>query len=1036
VENALNALSSIGGVGGWTYVTKSGNVFTVVFSGTLEATNVAEMTATGGGGTTVSVSTTFQGTPPGCPANCTLRGAIAAANPGDTIQFSALFNTPQTITLTDGELAVEKDLTILGPGANLLTVSGNQVSRVFLIPRTLSPAPPLNVAISGLTIANGIDTSKSQNFGGTGGGIYNGGNLTLTNSAVTGNSTVQGGQGGGIMFEPGGGATMNVIGSTFTGNTGNGSGAAIGLRCGSCTVNLANSTIAGNSISGNGDGGGLGMRLNGVTNVNITNSTIAGNSASSGGGISIGIPLARINVKNSIIASNTGGDVRNNGGAFTSQGYNVIGTTSNTGGALTTLPTDQLGVDPLVELDGMNKPLLAFNGGPTQTVRLLPGSPALDKGGTAIFDEVQVVRVFGSSGTFTLTFNGQTTNALAFNATAALAQSELNALSTIGGAGGSVTVSRHSIFYIVVFGGSLAGTDQPVMTAAGTGGAIPEVFPSVDGGGSPLTTDQRGSARPVNIASIPDASGGNGSDIGAFEAQCANITLTPASLPAALIGAAYSQDLMATGGTPPVTITVTSGSVPPGLTLNSDGTWSGAPTTLGTYNFTVTAEDGFGCGVSQNYSLTVVCPTVSLTPATLPTAVAGTVYSQQLGVAPGSGFSFNLTSGALPLGISLSSAGSLSGTPTQSGTFSFRITAASGSCMGFRDYTLTVACITIDLTPTSLPGGTAGTVYNQTVSGTPGGTYSYTVTSGVLPSGLTLNASSGQISGTPTTPGLFSFTVAATAGSCAGLRSYTLTIGCPAITLAALASATAGSSYAGSVAASPAGTYTYSVLSGSLPSGLSLNTSSGALTGTPVVPGAYNFTIQAQATNGCSGSQSYSLAVSCPTITLSALSTPSLNTPYNQTVTALPSGSYSFAVTAGALPAGLSLNSATGVVSGTPTAAGAYSFTITATSSGGCTGSSNYSGTIGSGSCQADITLAALPSGTVGMSYNNYATALPVASYTYMVTAGSLPPGLTLYSFIGLLSGYPTTAGTYNFTITATDTNNCVGTRSYTVAIN
>jgi hypothetical protein len=109
---------------------------------------------------------------------------------------------------------------------------------------------------------------------------------------------------------------------------------------------------------------------------------------------------------------------------------------------------------------------------------------------------------------------------------------------------------------------------------------------------------------------------------------------------------------------------------------------------------------------------------------------------------------------------------------------------------------------------------------------------------------------------------------------------------------------------------------------------------------------------------------------------------------------------------------------------------------LTATSSGGCTGSNTYSGTIGGGSCQADITLAALPSGNVGQSYVNYATALPVASYTYGVTAGSLPPGLTLYAAIGLVIGYPTAAGSYSFTITATDSNGCVGTRSYTVGIN
>ncbi len=257
---------------------------------------------------------------------------------------------------------------------------------------------------------------------------------------------------------------------------------------------------------------------------------------------------------------------------------------------------------------------------------------------------------------------------------------------------------------------------------------------------------------------------------------------------------------------------------------------------------------------------------------------------------------------------------------------------------------------------------------------------------------------------------------------------------CASVTLAALSDPTAGVSYAGSVAASPAGSYTYSVVVGSLPPGLSLDPSTGALAGLATVTGTYNFTIEAQTGSGCSGTQSYTLLVNCPTITLSALPVPSLNTPYNQSVTASPTGSYSFAVTAGALPAGLSLNSATGVVSGTPTVAGAYNFTITATGFGSCTGSQSYSGTISGSSC-ATFVFPALPSGTVGQAYNNYVAPSP-GVYFYQVTAGSLPLGVTLYDLIGLLSGYPSLAGTYSFTIQATDINGCVGTKSYTVVIN
>jgi hypothetical protein len=536
-----------------------------------------------------------------------------------------------------------------------------------------------------------------------------------------------------------------------------------------------------------------------------------------------------------------------------------------------------------------------------------------------------------------------------------------------------------------------------------------------------------------------DPSGCTGSQSYTLMVVCPTISVMPASLPAAIAGAAYTQNLTTTGGMAPVMIMVTSGSLPPGLTLNPNGTWSGAPTTLGGYSFSVTAQDASGCAVSQSYTITVVCPTVVLTPATLPGTPAGSPYSQQLSVTASGSFTFSLTSGLLPMGLSLSPSGLLSGTPTQSGPFNFRVTAtAFGSCTGFLDYTLVVNCTTIDLTPTSLPGGSVGTAYSQTVSGTPSGTYSYTLTSGALPPGLSLNASSGQITGTPTTNGTYNFTITATAGACMGSRGYSVVIGCPAIsftTTSPLPPGSASVAYSQTLNVTPAGSYTFSITSGGLPSGVTLNTSTGVISGTPSVPGTYNFTIQAMDGGGCIATQSYSLVIACPTITLSALPTPVLSTAYNQTVTASPAGSYSFAVTAGALPTGLSLNPATGVVSGTPTVAGAYSFTITATGFGSCTGSRTYSGTIVGGGCPA-ITLAALPSGMVGVSYNNYATALPVASYTYTVTAGTVPPGLTLYSFLGLLSGYPTTAGTYNFTITATDTSSCMGMRSYSVVIN
>ncbi|MEK7832373.1 MAG: putative Ig domain-containing protein, partial [Acidobacteriota bacterium] len=143
------------------------------------------------------------------------------------------------------------------------------------------------------------------------------------------------------------------------------------------------------------------------------------------------------------------------------------------------------------------------------------------------------------------------------------------------------------------------------------------------------------------------------------------------------------------------------------------------------------------------------------------------------------------------------------------------------------------------------------------------------------------------------------------------------------------------------------GAYSFSVMTGTLPSGLTLTTG-GLLSGVPLVTGTFNFTISAVDVNGCGGLRAYSLVIACPTITLSPTTLPNglVGSAYNQTVTAFPAlnaGAYNYSVTAGALPAGLSLNPATGAITGNPTAGGTSNFTVTALSSGPCSGSQAYS---------------------------------------------------------------------------------------------
>lgn len=182
-------------------------------------------------------------------------------------------------------------------------------------------------------------------------------------------------------------------------------------------------------------------------------------------------------------------------------------------------------------------------------------------------------------------------------------------------------------------------------------------------------------------------------------------------------------------------------------------------------------------------------------------------------------------------------------------------------------------------------------------------------------------------------------------------------------------------------------------------------------------------------------------AIVCPTIVLAPASLPSggVGLAYSQILTATGSAAlpYTYVVSSGSLPAGLSLDGATGLLDGLPTAFGTYSFTVTATDANGCAGSQLYSIVIAGPACPPiSLSPVALPSGAIGVVYG----ATVVASggtppYSYSVGGGSLPPGLALNSTTGAITGTPLSAGIFNFTLVATDSLGCPGSRPYTLAI-
>jgi uncharacterized protein YhjY with autotransporter beta-barrel domain len=222
-------------------------------------------------------------------------------------------------------------------------------------------------------------------------------------------------------------------------------------------------------------------------------------------------------------------------------------------------------------------------------------------------------------------------------------------------------------------------------------------------------------------------------------------------------------------------------------------------------------------------------------------------------------------------------------------------------------------------------------------------------------------------------------------------------------------------------------------LSGAFPSGVTMN-AAGVISGTPGVGGAFSFTIGATDSLGNTGSRLYNVNFGTASLTVNPGAVPAgtLGSPYSQTVTATggTGGPYTFSLSSGALPAGLTLSSA-GVISGTPSSAGAASFTVRAIDGLGNVGTRALS--INIGTVTLTVNPATLPGSITGHAYSQTVTATGgTAPYTFVISAGALPPGLTLNPATGVISGTPTGGGGATFTVQATDVNGNTGSRAYT----
>lgn len=549
---------------------------------------------------------------------------------------------------------------------------------------------------------------------------------------------------------------------------------------------------------------------------------------------------------------------------------------------------------------------------------------------------------------------------------------------------------------------------------------------------------------------------------------------------------AVNDNIWLNGGNPPYAVTLEPGSsLPQGVELlpgyQFDPNWNpsayaiaGRVSTPGTYNFTLRATDSVWATVTQTLALKVA--TVEALMRNLPLNGASTVvnapYSYGFVARGGDGNYTWAGTGSMPSGMTVASSGKFAGTPLDTGwqcCYTLSVADSSGaSCSGGFGFTVSAT------TPTTLvfwDGNDLGTsttaqIYTYWFSvGSNGGSatppFMLALAPGsALPAGLWIFTDSNgnpQLTGLPSTPGDYFFNLQVTdATRSMGQKHFHLKVSSVFIPNSPWSYGTSlgtGSPYSYQFQVFGAtGAVTWSVASGTLPPGLTLDASTGLLSGTPTTAGNTAFTIQAQDGAGNTYQTQVPLNVSAIQITTSQYLPKAISgTPYSVTLAATPaSGSYTWSWNYGSDLCGLALDPATGQISGTPQCSG-YNPTPTVTVSGGTSQAmKTFLLPMSGGSADVPylyLDATTLRSGSVGLYYQaSFSPSGGTPRYrTPTLVSGSLPPGLSFVDQNVLtggatpgqfeLTGVPTAAGRYSFTIQTTDAAGIQTVRYATVVI-
>ncbi len=531
------------------------------------------------------------------------------------------------------------------------------------------------------------------------------------------------------------------------------------------------------------------------------------------------------------------------------------------------------------------------------------------------------------------------------------------------------------------------------------------------------------------------------------EEMAAHITTTelPDGLAAtALQRTAYSATLEAVADPAEITWTM-SGTLPEGLSFDaSTAMITGYPAagTGGVYNLSFTATNSVGSD-AKDLALTID-ETPVVTSDTLENAKTGVEYSAKL-QATGYPQDFTWThntsiggsSNKLPAGLTLSADGTISGTPTEGGTFRFYVNASNDAGSG-DGHTSTAKLVTLtvedtrvapSIVTTSLGDALVGSDYSATLQ--VGGYPAPAVTVSGLPDGLAFDASTLTISGKPTTAGEYTVKVEAANGkSPDATATLKLTVTqSPAIATSALGNALLGSNYSQTIEV--AGTPTPEVAVSGLPEGLAYDDATRKISGVPTQQGTFDVTVRASNGIEPAATRVLTLMVTSPaSIVTDSLASGEVGKAYSQQI--LTSGTPSPTVEVSGLPAGLAYSN--GAIVGVPTQDGTFEVTLSAGNGVGAAASSKLQLFVDKASVPVKVVTTELPSVAQGQSYSQTLTINGYPMPTTTVTG--LPAGLAYDDATRTISGTPTAApGSYTVTVTASNTAGDSDTATMTLVV-